>query len=209
VVSAGTRRGCEASRESGAGAGEEKVFDVRNRLRERREEGATLVEFAIVMPLLLLLMIGIMEVGVAFYDYLTIERATLEGVRTASFTGDAIDADCQTITNIVTDLPGGFLDRITQIEIFHADAAGNQIPGETNIWQYLGPTPTDCGTSWLKSQPWPATSRYTTAGPSRPLDIIGVRIRMDRNWISNFPPFTGGYIIDEASILRMEPEVFE
>lgn len=209
MVIAGTRGGCEASRESGAGAGEEKVFDVRNRLQERRDKGATLVEFAIVMPLLLLLMIGIMEVGVAFYDYLTIERATLEGVRTASFTGDAIDADCQTITNIVTDLPGGFLDRITQIEIFHADTAGHQIPGETNIWQYLGPDPIDCGTSWSKIQPWPATSRYTTAGPSRPLDIIGVRIRMDRNWISNFPPFTGAYTIDEKSILRMEPEVFE
>src|SRR3990172_12720387 len=106
-----------------------------------RDRGATIVEFAIVMPLLLLLMIGIMEVGVAFYDYLTIERATLEGVRTASFTGDAIDADCQTITNIVSDLPGGFLERITQIEIFHADANGNQILGQTNIWQYLGGDP--------------------------------------------------------------------
>ena len=173
------------------------------------DSGATLVEFAIVMPLLLLLMIGIMEVGVAFYDYLTVERATLEGVRTASFTGDAIDADCHTITNIVSDLPGGFLERITQIEIFHADANGNQIPGQTNIWQYLNGDPADCINSWFTLPTWPSTSRYTTAGPSRPLDIIGVRIRMDRNWISNFPPFTGGYTVDEASILRMEPEVFE
>jgi Flp pilus assembly protein TadG len=34
-----------------------------------------------VLPLLVLLMVGIMEVGVAFYDYLTIERATLEVTR--------------------------------------------------------------------------------------------------------------------------------
>jgi len=174
-----------------------------------RDRGATIVEFAIVMPLLLLLMIGIMEVGVAFYDYLTIERATLEGVRTASFTGRTLDADCQTITNIVSDLPGGFLVRIQQIEIYRADQAGNQIIGQTNIWQYLSGDPTDCVNSWNPQVLWPPGARYTTAGPSQPLDIIGVRIQMPRNWITNFPPFTGSYTVDERSILRMEPEAFE
>ena len=174
------------------------------------ERGATIVEFAIVMPLLLLLMIGIMEVGVAFYDYLSIERATLEGVRTASFTGRAVDADCQTINNIVDSLPAGFLDRVQQIEIYKADAGGNQIPGLTNVWQYLGGDPTDCVNSWNTSpNPWLPAARQTTAGPSQPLDIIGIRIQMPRNWITNFPPFSGTYTIDEHSILRMEPEVFE
>ena len=63
--------------------------------------------------------------------------------------------------------------------------------------------------NWSVITPWPSTSRQTTVGPTAPLDIIGVRIRMPRNWISNFPPFTGSYTIDERSILRMEPEVFE
>jgi hypothetical protein len=178
-------------------------------MRRKDEGGATIVEFAIVMPLLLLLMIGIMEVGVAFYDFLTIERATLEGVRTASFTGRALDADCRTTTNIVGALPGGFLNRVQQIEIYRADANGNQIAGQTNTWQYLGGDPTDCGNSWAVVETWPSTGRQTVAGPSAPLDIIGVRIRMPRNWISNFPPFNGSYMIDERSILRMEPEVFE
>lgn len=176
----------------------------------KRDSGATLVEFAIVMPLLLLLMIGIMEVGVAFYDYLAIERATLEGVRTASFTGRAADADCQTITNIVNELPGGFLDRVQQIEIYRADQAGDQIPGQTNVWRYLGGDPTDCANSWNNSpNPWLPAARQTTAGPSQPLDIVGVRIQMPRDWLTNFPPFSGTYLVDEHSILRMEPEVFE
>ncbi len=184
---------------------------MRRRLVKSQEAGATIVEFAIVMPLLLLLMIGIMEVGVAFYDYLTVERASLEGVRTASFTGRALDADCQTITNVVGILPSGFLDRVQRIEIFHADANGNQIIGETNTWQYTGgPDPLDCGpANWTVTTPWPSAIRKTVAGPSAPLDIIGVRIRMPRTWISNFPPFIGGYTIDQSSILRMEPEVFE
>jgi hypothetical protein len=183
---------------------------MRRRLIAAREAGATIVEFAIVMPLLLLLMIGIMEVGVAFYDYLTIERATLEGVRTASFTGRALDADCQTVNTIVAALPGGFLDRVQQIEIYHADANGNQLIGQTNTWQYNGGAdPFDCALSWAVLETWPSVGRQTVAGPSAPLDIVGVRIRMPRNWISNFPPFTGGYTVDESSILRLEPEVFE
>jgi len=175
-----------------------------------RERGATIVEFAIVMPLLVLLMVGIMETGIAFYDYLTIERATLEGVRTAAFTGRSPDADCETVLSIVDSLPSGFLDRIQRIEIYRADTEGNQILGETNIWTYLGGDPADCATGWSNPiNPWPPSARYTAAGPSRQLDIIGVRIRMPRSWITNLPPFSGNYVIDETSILRIEPEVFE
>lgn len=161
------------------------------------------------MPLLVLLMIGIMEVGVAFYEYLTIEQATLEGVRTASFTGTDADADCTSIQNIVAFFPSGFLDRVQRIEIYRADQAGNQLLGQTNLWQYLGGDPTDCVNNWSVIETWPSVNRQTVAGPTAPLDIVGVRIRMPRSWITNFPPFTGGYIIDERSILRMEPEVFE
>jgi hypothetical protein len=171
-----------------------------------------MIEFAIVLPLLILLMIGIMEVGVASYDYLTVERASLEGVRTAAFTGRALNADCTTVQSIVDSFPTGFLDRIDRIEIYRFDPVLNQPDSaKVNVWQFLnGPDPRDCGPlNWNVSTAWPSTSRQTVAGPSARLDIIGVRIRMPRNWISSFPPFNGGYTIDEDSILRMEPEVFE
>jgi Flp pilus assembly protein TadG len=165
-----------------------------------------------VLPLLVLLMVGIMEVGVAFYDYLTIERATLEGARTAAFTGTAVDADCATVQSVVKALPAGFLDRIDRIEIYQADSNGDQLPGATNVWRYNGGTdPQDCDAGWTVAELWPATSRQTVVGTSAgapPLDIIGIRIRMDRNWITSLPPFTGSYRIDEHSILRMEPEAY-
>jgi hypothetical protein len=178
----------------------------------REESGATIVEFAVVLPLLILLMVGIMEVGVAFYDYLTIERATLEGARTAAFTGTVVDADCATVTSVVKALPSGFLDRVDRIEIYKADSNGDQLPGATNVWRHNGGAdPEDCETGWTVAELWPATSRQTVAGTSPgapPLDIIGIRIRMDRNWITGLPPFTGSYRIDEHSILRMEPEAY-
>ncbi|HOT91699.1 MAG TPA: TadE/TadG family type IV pilus assembly protein [Anaerolineae bacterium] len=46
--------------------------------------GQSLVEFALILPFFLLLIIGIAEVGFAFYDYLTLATANREGVRLAS-----------------------------------------------------------------------------------------------------------------------------
>jgi hypothetical protein len=174
----------------------------------RREDGATLVEFALVMPLLLLLFIGIMEFGTAFYDFLTVEQAAREGVRTGAFLGTTPGADCEIVLAIVDFLPGGFLDRMGDIQIYEADANGDQNSFLTNVWHYKGGglDPLDCD-NWIATEPWPATSRQTVSG-SLPLDIIGVRLQMTHKWITGFPPFKGSYVIDESSIVRMEPEAF-
>jgi Flp pilus assembly protein TadG len=52
--------------------------------KTRGERGANLVEFAVVAPLLVLLLLGIADIGRAFYSYITITNAAREGVRFAS-----------------------------------------------------------------------------------------------------------------------------
>lgn len=47
----------------------------------RRERGAAAVEFAIVMPLLMVLMVGIMEFGYAFFLQASVSSAARVGVR--------------------------------------------------------------------------------------------------------------------------------
>ncbi|MDX9954582.1 MAG: pilus assembly protein [Anaerolineae bacterium] len=47
-------------------------------------KGQSLVEFALVLPFLLLLIIGMAEVGFAFYDYIVVASANREGVRLGS-----------------------------------------------------------------------------------------------------------------------------
>ncbi|NOY56661.1 MAG: pilus assembly protein [Actinobacteria bacterium] len=179
--------------------------------QNRRQDGATLVEFALVMPLIMLLFIGIMEFGMSFYDFLTVEQAAREGVRTGAFVGTAPDADCQIMTSIVDFLPNGFLDRVDRFEIYEATSDGDQIASRTNTWTYTGGDPDPCANpllNWSVVEQWPSSTRQTAAG-SQPLDIIGIRIQMTHNWITGFPPFTGSYVIDESTILRMEPEAFE
>jgi Flp pilus assembly protein TadG len=49
--------------------------------RLRREGGQDLIEFALILPVLLLLIIGIMQFGVAVFSYNTIANAAREGAR--------------------------------------------------------------------------------------------------------------------------------
>lgn len=48
------------------------------------EDGASAVEFAIVLPILVLLVFGIIEFGLAYNHYVSITHAAREGVRQAS-----------------------------------------------------------------------------------------------------------------------------
>lgn len=166
-----------------------------------------MIEMALVFPILVLIVVGMLETGMAFKDYLTVSHAAREGSRVGAFVGDALDADCQILQATVAALNSGDVGRLQRIEIYKADNNGNQIAGKTNTWTYQAGDPSDCA-SWTESVNWPSTSRQVTAG-STPLDIIGVRVLLDRSWITGFPPFSGSYTVNETTIIRMEPEAFE
>ncbi|GBF10519.1 MAG: TadE/TadG family type IV pilus assembly protein [Tepidibacillus sp.] len=63
---------------------------------KRKEEGQAMVEFALVFPILLLLLLGILEFGHIFFSYLVIQNATRDGARNGS-----VWATDQEITQIV------------------------------------------------------------------------------------------------------------
>lgn len=51
---------------------------------KRNDEGAQLVELAVVMLLLLLILMGVSDIGRAFYSYISIANAAREGARYGS-----------------------------------------------------------------------------------------------------------------------------
>ncbi len=177
--------------------------DVHNRGNER---GASLVEMAIVMPVLLMIMIGIMELGVAFKDMLGASQAVREGVRIAAFAGDSLDADCAVIEGIAPFLSAS-INSLDRVEIYQATSSGNQIPGKTNIYTFTTGDIAECD-DWTATVQWNSTARQVRIG-SAALDIIGVRVIAEHDWISQFPPFSGSFEINETAIGRMEPESFE
>ena len=58
--------------------------DLKNKRDHRRKNGQSLVEFALVLPFLLLLIFGFLDLGRAIYYYSAIGNAAREGARYAS-----------------------------------------------------------------------------------------------------------------------------
>lgn len=53
----------------------------------KNERGQTFVEFALALPILVVLLFGIIQFGVAFHDYITLTDATRAGARKAAVSG--------------------------------------------------------------------------------------------------------------------------
>lgn len=64
---------------------------------KKSQHGAALLEFAIVLPVLLLLVMGILEFGWAFNGWITLTGAAREGARVA-----VVDANNANVTSAVT-----------------------------------------------------------------------------------------------------------
>jgi len=71
----------------------------------RREAGASLVEFALVLPILLMVLLGIVEFGLYFYNDLQLAHVARDAARWASV-GDATQANAaiDNATLVSTDI---------------------------------------------------------------------------------------------------------
>ena len=72
--------------------------------RAYRERGQALVEMAITLPLLLLMLMGIMDMGCYFYNQMSVENGSREGARYA-----IVHAEDTTLSTDVTDLVQGMV----------------------------------------------------------------------------------------------------
>lgn len=73
------------------------VFGRRNKIF-KSEKGASAVEFALILPILIILIFGIFEFAIAFNNYITITHAAREGVRLA-----AVDLNNPDLKNIIIE----------------------------------------------------------------------------------------------------------
>jgi len=161
--------------------------------RNEREAGQALVEFTIVFPVFVLLLLGMMEFGFAFSDRLTLGNASREGARvgaslvtgmTTTCTGDPAGVDTSIVASMQFILKSGGSDvdlsHVTSIKIFKATSTGAQSGSSVNTWTYTpgsGPdADTGPGVERLDFSPlstnWTACNRSNGSNP----DSIGVSI---------------------------------
>ena len=121
--------------------------------RSRREGGQGLVELAMLVPVFLLILLGMLEFGFAFNHNLTLEAATREGARAGAAMADGSQKDTTcgsttlTAANVdplviaavqrVLESPGSMVDmaQIQNITIYKVSNNGSTI-GPSNVWTY-------------------------------------------------------------------------
>lgn len=71
-------------------------------MKLQEKKGQALVEFAIILPIVLLLVMGILEFGLIMNSYLSIEHASREGARAGSVGGSDVDIQ-NAVNSVLTD----------------------------------------------------------------------------------------------------------
>jgi len=87
--------------------------------KKRRENGQSMVEFALTLPLILLLLCGIFELGWVYGNSLAVQNATREGVR-AGIVASAQEENNQLVTDRILSMVPDAAKDVT-IDIVYSD----------------------------------------------------------------------------------------
>lgn len=181
------------------------------------ERGAVLVELAIITPFLLLLVLGLAELGFRTHSSQTIVGATRAAARVASSAGDDRLADYTALQALAGALDSYDPADIDRIIIFNASTLDGSLPagcavgavsGKCNHYGAadLATIVTDFGTTGVTctgtspDASWCPLDRNTEQLPAS--DWLGVQV-----WVrhTSFAPFLSDTTLSETTIMRLEP----
>jgi hypothetical protein len=175
-------------------------------MRRLRDRGTSLVEVGLILPVLILMAVGLSEIGFLVVDYLTVTNAAREGARTGAAAADFPTADdliLQAVEEASCNLRFGDLELV---RVFKADAVGDPIVGSINEY-----TPSGSGLacdsplidlSCANGCPWVASSRDRVP-PT--LDVLGVELTFSHTSVTGIFPFP---TVDwtETAVMQVEPD---
>jgi hypothetical protein len=202
--------------------------------RSDRAKGQTLVEFALIFPIFIMLLFGTIEFAFVFNAVLSANFATRDASLAAAEAGSNTGADCVTIAKVLADMTAP-VDRanVTQIIIYRANASGGPFGGSYtgagNVWNRGGAT--DCSAyGGSASLPFSlATANYPEGIPNlstgaggrcsylngcpnntaRTRDTVGVQVTYTYTYhtpLRNFVGLGGGtFTIVRSNEMRTEP----
>lgn len=91
----------------------------------REDRGAQAVEFALILPVLLIIVMGIINFGYAFSQKLALNQAVREGARKAVVSKTAVQAD---VVTFVRDSTGGLIDDTSLVIVTTKIQSGGPAP---------------------------------------------------------------------------------
>lgn len=170
--------------------------------------GQGLVEFALTLPIFILVLMGLIEFGFLYNNILTVQFASRQGSSVAAQVGAEDGADCAILKAVEKALTSPVdRSRIVAVEIFESDTSGDPLPGR--ISRYVRSGTMQC--SATTTQPYtlngvegyPEQDRREAIAET--LDIVGVRIEYSYAGIT---PIGSGrtWTVSDGATLRMEPK---
>jgi hypothetical protein len=184
------------------------------------EKGQAIVEFAMVLPVFVLLIVGLMEFSLVWNSRNTVLFASRDGSMLAAEGGSLDGTDCVVLQRVDGDVvsPSSQL-RILEISIYWSDRNGNQIGTSQNVYTRGGSTSCSYPDGTTITVPYTLTtgnylesSRCSVlagcGGGHTTVDTIGVRVTYRHFWVTSFVRFAGPSVtFTEASITRAEPQL--
>lgn len=194
---------------------------------DRTERGQGLVEFSLILPVIMLLLLGMLEFGFAFDHAIGLGYSTREGARTGSALAEGnpsgpvtcgeVDAYVVAAVQRVIKSPGSqvAVNSVQEIRIFDANSTGGETGTSVNVWTYTpGTGPTVDGLA-LDFSPQTVNWNACTSGSrssSYPADSIGVGVRYTYNFVTPlgamfniFGPGTSTLTLSDRTVMAINP----
>jgi Flp pilus assembly protein TadG len=186
----------------------------------RSEKGQAIVEFALLLPVLVLLIVGIVEFALVWNSRNTVLFASRDGSMIAAEGGSLAGTDCVVLQRIESDVvsPSTAL-RLRSVTIYWSDRNGDQIGPNQNVYTRSGSTSCTYPDGNTITVPYTLTTAgYLESarcsvlagcgGSHTTVDTIGVRVTYQHFWATSFVRFAGNSVtFTEATITRAEPQL--
>lgn len=200
------------------------------RSNRRHQRGQGLVEFALLVPVFLTMLYGMLEFGTAFNHQLTLGYAVREGARIGAdlvngggtlgcSTGQSPNADrvdgviIEAVDRVLTSSGSPIPEaQVTKIRIYQADTAGRDTLGLGNDWVYSSSLYTLPDGNQVNFRPgttqtWGACSRsnvlgHTASFTPAQIDSIGVSIQYTYRMLS---PLGSTLSLSDVAVMQFNP----
>lgn len=188
--------------------------------RYRRDElGQGIVEFAIVLPVLMLLIFGLIEWAFVMNTQASVNFASRDGAMLAAEGGNNAGTDCMVLARVERDLVAPALPpRIQNVQIYWSDRNGDPIGAAVNVYTRFGSITCDYADGSSLTVPYTLTgpgylegSRCDIlagcGGSHTIVDTVGVRITYQHQWVSYIgQTIAPTLILNKSTAIRIEPQ---
>jgi Flp pilus assembly protein TadG len=163
--------------------------------------GQTMTEFALVVPVLFLLIMGVLDGALLMFSVGTARYASAEGSRLAAQLGNVSTTDSQVLTAVRNTVGTTKIFTVTEVDIYKLNQNGNGdlTPdlGHYNRYALDGTA--------LAPLTYPAASRNVGNGTS---DFLGITVNYTYTWKAGFFSPLGPVQTTAVSYVRLEPQSY-